>query len=158
QKAPVHKRPAPPAAQPAGPSLLDRIGEYWWLLIIAGLLVVIGLVVANIRRRRGESSAASLDSIAPLNFDQPRAAAAATVPRGRDRADSFVVEDHEADEAGDDFEIPVSKPVTARRTEVAQPRAIEPESPAPVTAKVGDETMSSETQVRFDQQDALAEA
>jgi pilus assembly protein FimV len=155
--APAQARPAPAAQEPAGPSLLDRIGEYWWLLIVAGLLVVIGLVVANIRRRREESAVGSLDSLAPLSFDPPRTErASAAVARGRDRADSFVVEDSEAEDAAEDFTAPAT-PVTVRRTEAPKTRPVEPVQ-APIAPKASDETLSSETQVRFDQQDALAEA
>src|SRR6185312_11763248 len=110
-----------------------------------------------IRRRREEASVAA-DAMAGLDFEpHPTRVAPAMSPvtKARDR-DSFVVEDSE-DSTGE-FEQPAPAP-TSRRPEPPKPR-LEPVAAAPAAAATSraDETMSSETQVRFDQQDALAEA
>jgi pilus assembly protein FimV len=149
-------RPTPPVAPE--PSLLDRIGDFWWVLVGLGLLVVVGLLLAFIRRRREEEEEASLDALAPMSFDPPivarRSPALAPSPaKGRDRADAFLVE-------GEDTQADLDEPppVMTKRSEPApRPRAVEPVA-APKAAKLNDDTLSSETQVRFDQQDALAEA
>lgn len=154
QPTPAARPPAKPAEPPA-PSLLDRIEDYWWVLVLLGLLIVAGLALAFIRRRREEESAA-LDSMAGLDFE-PRATRAAPaispMTKARDRAGSFVAEDSDEDSLGG-FGEPAPIP-TARRAEPARPR-VEP-APAAATSKA-DDTLSSETAVRFDQQDALAEA
>jgi pilus assembly protein FimV len=113
-----------------------------------------------IRRRREEASTAS-DAMAGLDFE-PRATRAAPalspVTKARDR-DSFLVEDSEEDTLAE-MDEPASAP-TARRAEPPQPRLEPIAAGAPAAAAAttrADETMSSETQVRFDQQDALAEA
>ncbi len=156
--------PAPMAAQEStSPSLFERIGQYWWVPIALGVLVVLALVLAFIRRRREESDM-SLASLEPLEVEplerEPVAppppvrefpAAAPTVVRGRDRAESFLVEDQVdlgqdmPQSAGHDSDMLLSTALDAEETP----------GPAPRSA---DETLSSETAVRFDQQDALAEA
>jgi pilus assembly protein FimV len=157
---PVSRPPVKPASQEPSPSLLDRIGEYWWAFVAAGALVIVAFLFVFIRRRREESAAAS-DAMAGLDFE-PRATRAAPamspVTKARDR-DSFLVEDSD-EGALADVEAEAPAP-TARRTDAPKPR-LEPvaaaTAAAPGAASRADETMSSETQVRFDQQDALAEA
>ena len=157
---PVSRPPVKPAAQEPGPSLFDRIGEYWWAFIAAGALVIVGFLFVFIRRRREEASTAS-DAMAGLDFE-PRATRAAPamspVTKARDR-DSFLVEDSEEDTLGE-MDEPAPAP-TARRAESPKQRLEPVAAAAPAAAAAttrADETMSSETQVRFDQQDALAEA
>jgi pilus assembly protein FimV len=168
QAAPARPVSRPPVQAPAEPtpSLLDRLNEYWWVLVVLGVLVVVGLAVAFIRRRREEASVAS-DAMAGLDFEpRPTRAAPAMSPvtKARDR-DSFLVEDTDDDTLGglDDATAPTP---TSRRAEPAPTRA-RTDTVATLPAAAGataaasprlDETMSSETQVRFDQQDALAEA
>jgi pilus assembly protein FimV len=155
---PVTKAPPAPPAEPAGPSLGERLSQFWWVPVVLGLLVVVGLVVTFVRRRR-EESAASIDAFTP-SFE-PRtergvtALSGAAATKTRDRADSFLVESEEEEEPTEDYEEPAL--VAPRRAEAPKPRveAAEPTVPA---GKLGDETLSSETAVRFDQQDALAEA
>ena len=158
---PVSRPPVQTPAEPT-PSLLDRVNEYWWVLVVLGVLVVIGLAVAFIRRRREEASVAS-DAMAGLDFEpRPTRAAPAMSPatKARDR-DSFLVEDSDEDTL-DGLQEP-SAP-TSRRAEPAPTKARDTVASATVSAAAAaasprlDETMSSETQVRFDQQDALAEA
>jgi pilus assembly protein FimV len=159
QAAPARPVSRPPVQAPAEPtpSLLDRVNEYWWVLVVLGVLIVIGLAVAFIRRRREEASVAS-DAMAGLDFE-PRSTRAAPalspVTKARDR-DSFLVEDSDDDTLGG-----LEEPSASRRAEPSPTKARETVAAAPVAAAASprlDETMSSETQVRFDQQDALAEA
>jgi pilus assembly protein FimV len=160
QAKPVSRPPVKAAPQEATPSLVDRIGEYWWAFVAAGALVIVAFLFVFIRRRREESSVA-VDAMAGLDFE-PRATRAApamsSVTKARDR-DSFLVEDSDDGTFGEPEE-PAPAP-TARRVEPPKPR-LEPvaaaAAPAAAAASRADETMSSETQVRFDQQDALAEA
>ncbi len=145
EQQPVKRPPARPAApQPEEPSLMERIGDYWWVLVLLGIVGVIALIANTIRKRREESSD-SLDSLPPMSYEP-------AVERSR-RADSFAMDnDIEEPVAADDVEEPA--PVTTRREPA--PRVPEPVEPA--YNKVGDDTLSSETSVRLDQQDALAEA
>src|SRR5688572_12263374 len=160
QAAPPRPAPRPAAQVPAepSPSLLDRVNQYWWVLVVLGLLVVIGLAAAFVRRRREEATTAS-DAMAGLDFE-PRAARAAPSMSPTRVRDSFVVEDSDDDSLGGPDQ---TVPSTSRRPEPTKAR-IEPVAAAPAAAPAAaispriDETMSSETQVRFDQQDALAEA
>jgi len=120
------------------------------VLIVLGLLVI--AVLAVLKRRR-EGDADSLDALSvPDDFDP--APTRVSGLRGRD--DSFPSTD--SDETRPDFDIPV--PTVARRPEPTRARAFEP-AEEPVAAAEparADDTLSSESAVRFDQQDALAEA
>ncbi|HKE96519.1 MAG TPA: FimV/HubP family polar landmark protein, partial [Povalibacter sp.] len=151
---PAAAKPQPqPAEEPAGPSLMDRIGDFWWVLVVAGLLLVVVLMVLTFLKRRRESAGVELDAFSPPL--EPRLSPSLATSN-RQRADVFTMPDEdEAAFAGlDHDEAPA--PVTAVRTESPKTRPAAPVSivePKPI-----DETMSSETQVRFDQQDALAEA
>ncbi|HEY8540203.1 MAG TPA: FimV/HubP family polar landmark protein [Steroidobacteraceae bacterium] len=137
----------PPVAQTepeVGPSLVDRLLDFWWVLVVLGLLVIGALAV--VKRRREHSDLDDLDTSSTVDFE-PRAL------RTRQREPV----------AADDFDEPEQEasapaPVTVRREEAAPPRPVEvTEAPAPVAKSIED-TLSSETAVRFDQQDALAEA
>jgi len=162
---PTTEQAAPPVARPPvqqtpaepTPSLLDRLNQYWWVLVVLGVLVVIGLAVAFIRRRREEAAVAS-DAMAGLDFE-PRATRAAPqmspVTKARDR-DSFLVEDSDDDTLGG-LEEPAPAPTARRAPEPAAAKPLAAAAAATASPRI-DETMSSETQVRFDQQDALAEA
>jgi pilus assembly protein FimV len=165
---PAEQTAAPPVARPPvqkpaepTPSLFDRIGDYWWAFVLAGVAVIVAFLFVFIRRRREEAATAA-DAMAGLDFE-PRATRAAPamspVTKARDR-DSFLVEDSDEDTLPESEE-PAPAP-TARRAEPPKPR-LEPvaaaaAAPAAAATSRADETMSSETQVRFDQQDALAEA
>ncbi|HMN45672.1 MAG TPA: FimV/HubP family polar landmark protein [Povalibacter sp.] len=149
-------RPQPQPVEAPAPSLIDRIGEFFWVPIVAGLLLVIGLIFMFLKRRREANEGPDLDAFAPAAFE-PRfnepARAAATASRSR--ADVFSVDDDIADEPLADFEDEPA-PVTSVRKDTAVRPAAAPVAiaePKPV-----DDTLSSETSVRFDQQDALAEA
>jgi len=147
-------KPARTQPQPAAePSLVDRIGDFWWVPIAAGLLLVIGLIFVFLKRRREANEAPDLDAFTPTAFE-PRydhdAPAVATAARGR--ADVFSVDDDVAEEPLADFEdepAPAA-PIRKEAARTADVSFVEP--------KAVDDTLSSETSVRFDQQDALAEA
>ncbi|HEX7114252.1 MAG TPA: FimV/HubP family polar landmark protein [Steroidobacter sp.] len=158
-QAPVQRpRARPPVQEPPQPSLMERIGQFWWVLVVLGLLLVIGLVLTVIRRRREESAAASLDSLSSLNFE-PRSERATpsfgtAAAKASTQPESFLDAEDEEEEAG--FDEP---PAPVRRPEPAPaPRAEPAPAPAAAAPKASDDTLSSETAVRFDQQDALAEA
>lgn len=148
--APAVQRPQQPApAQPAGPTLLERIGDFWWVPVVVGLLLVIALIGVVVRRRRAADAESSLDSLAPLSFEPP--ATRAANPKMRNR-EAFVV-----DRAPTVAEESFDEPMPALRAEPPMTRPIA--APASVVeAKSADDTLSSETAVRLDQQDALAEA
>jgi pilus assembly protein FimV len=167
---PAQQVPATPPPAPE-PTLSERLGQYWWVVIALGLLVLVGAMVAFIRRRRAEAEDDdSLDSLSGLTFEPPSerpARALAPSPKpgkgGGGRAEAFLVEGE--DDAGlmktnlEEFD----EPPTARREPVREPARARgydaaPVAAAPMAARGGDDTMSSESAVRFDQQDALAEA
>ncbi|MBL8267376.1 FimV/HubP family polar landmark protein [Steroidobacter sp.] len=161
--APVAEAPAqtPPAATPppaaSEPTLVERLTEYWWVLIALGLAVVLGVLFM---RRRRDAEDDTLDSLStPLAFDPPseRPARALAPSNKGARADAFLVEGE--DDAGLvktnlDDDLDFDEPVQTQRREPA--RAFDA-APAPAARSVED-TLSSESAVRFDQQDALAEA
>lgn len=156
-------RPKPVAEEPPAPSFFERISDFWLVFVIGGIAVLVALLLVFVKRRReaADSELDALDAYPPMTFE-PRGAAQAfqpAAPKSRDRADAFLVEGDDDDK----FDEPA--PITARRPEPAKPRLVEPrmepmEAPAPVAAKriSSEDTLSSETAVRFDQQDALAEA
>lgn len=156
--------PATPPAAPE-PTLSERLGEYWWVVIALGLLVLVVAMVAFIRRRRAEAEEDSFDTLSGLTFEPPAerpARALAPSPKGGGRAEAFLVEGE--DDAGlvktnlEEFD----EPQPARREsprEPARARGFDAGAVAAApAARAADDTMSSESAVRFDQQDALAEA
>ncbi|HEY6643582.1 FimV/HubP family polar landmark protein [Povalibacter sp.] len=150
-------RPKPQAVQEPAPSFVDRIGDFWWVPVVAGLLLVIGLIFAFLKRRRESSDSSDLDSFTPSAFE-PRfdKAIPATATAARGRADVFSMDGDTAEEPLGNFD-DEPEPITSVRREATSTRpaapAISITEPKPV-----DDTLSSETSVRFDQQDALAEA
>lgn len=162
--APEATPPRKPRANPAQtapaapePSLVDRLTEYWWAVVGLGLALVVGVLFM---RRRRESDDDSLDSLSsPLNFEPPseRPARALAPSNKGGRADAFLVEGE--DDAGLvktnlDEDLDFDPPPTSRREPA---RSFEPAAAA-APARAVEDTMSSESAVRFDQQDALAEA
>jgi pilus assembly protein FimV len=143
-------RPQP--VEPPAPSFMDRIGDYWWVPVIAGLLLVVFLILAFLRRRREAAGAAELDAFSPGSFEPHVPSSFATSNRQRD--DAFSVPDEVDEPFADLDEEPA--PVTAVRNDA--PRTRPTSADAEVEPSRADETLSSETAVRFDQQDALAEA
>jgi pilus assembly protein FimV len=143
-------RPQP--VEPPAPSFMDRIGDYWWVPVIAGLLLVVFLILTFLRRKREAAGAAELDAFSPGSFEPHEPMSFATSSRQRD--DAFSVPD-EVDEPFADLDDEPA-PVTAVRNDAPRTRPTQVESQ--VEPSRADETLSSETAVRFDQQDALAEA
>ncbi len=138
--------PAPAVVEPpAEPSLLDRLGEYWWALAGLGLALLIGVAVW-FRNRRMVDIDDVVETMTPSDFGSRGRATGPQSARSRTKEESFLVE--EGDDADDTAEIQsVKKPVAPVVTRVdAAPK------------KTADDTLSSETAVHFDQQDALAEA
>lgn len=153
-KVPRAKRPPRRVVEEApAPSIMDRIGEFWWVPVALGVLLVFGLIAVVVRRRR-ESPGASLDSLEPISYEprmEPVAYAPATKTRDR-LSDSFLVED-EPSHGG--FE---ERSASLSRAESAGPktRPVEPEAaPSPPQAAY---SFSEGDAARADQQDALAEA
>jgi pilus assembly protein FimV len=149
-------RPKPQPVEEPAPSFVDRIGEFWWVPVAAGLLLVIGLIFVFLKRRRESSDASELEGFTPSAFEPRFDSAPAVATAARGRADVFSVDDDAAEEPLGGFDDEPA-PVTALRRESPATR--------PATGAVSitepksvDETLSSETSVRFDQQDALAEA
>jgi pilus assembly protein FimV len=141
-----------PAAQPQAedPSLLSRIIDFWWVLVVLGL-VVIGLL-AFLKRRREQADAGDQSSVLDdFNFE-PRAERAAAT---RARADVFETVADDEDDVTSAFEPAAA--VTTRR-DGPKTRPVDSQPVAFAATKTADDTLSSETSVRFDQQDALAEA
>ena len=141
--APARARRAPPAEPVAEPSLLERLGDFWWVAVLLGLLAVLGIFIR--KRRQDTGSLDSLDSVAPLDYEPP-ARRSAGMTKARE-PEPFVDDEETADV--------MDAPMTARRSEGPATRPIEPVV-APEHSI--DDTLSSDTAIRLDQQDALAEA
>ncbi len=139
---PVSQETAPPAAEsapaPAAPSLFERLSQYGLWLVIAGLALIAGLIAYFFRRRQqlaeDEEAGATLTA---RDFESHLSRGAA---RSRVTVDDEVdTDEHKVLDTG-----------TARAA------AFVPAA-APM-AKLSEDTLSSETAIHVDQQDALAEA
>ena len=138
-------RPAtpPPVVRPPEPSLLERIGSFWWALVVLGLAVLAGLLM-YFRKRRQPDIDDALDTLGPQDFSARRAQGAA----GRRQADALIVE-----ESDDDFDVRDAKTATSLRTATAGAAA------AAAAARGATEAIGSDSStIDLDQQDALAEA
>ena len=134
--------PVPPPAAEESPSLFDRLGQYWWVLL--GLLAA-ALGIGALLRRRRESGAAeeSLEqALGRRSNDDLRARPTMTA---RPRESDILVEERQA-----------AEPTVARAAAAvaAAPRAPEP-SRKPVTI---DDTLSGEGPASIEASDPLAEA
>ena len=127
-KPPVATTPAP---APEG-GLLATLKDYWWALL--ALLALVLAAVFVVRRRQAQADGEG--SFPTLDYEPPRSAPSISPPR--DIPDRFLEEEPE--------------PVYTAPPERSAP--IE----APVAARSPEDTLSSETAVQLDQQDALAEA
>jgi pilus assembly protein FimV len=144
EPAPVAEPPAQPtrpAAQPRvvsepEPSLLQRIGDYWWALVVLGLLLLAGLLL-YFRRRREPDIDEAIETLTPREFPSR---ATKTVARGRAEPSGM--------EALDEATSELSPPPAFAQRNLGGAAA----------GKSADDTISSETGISFDQQDALAEA
>lgn len=140
-------KPAKPAAPPAAsPGLLDALQNYWMQILGAGLILILLLVFYFRRKRHSE---AELDStvatMTAQDFDEQLRGGGR--PQGRGFADTHadLTPQVEAAFERDDFEepAPVAAPTTRRE---------------PAAHTLSDDTLSSETALHLEQQDALAEA
>jgi pilus assembly protein FimV len=128
------KTPTPAAEPEAGPSVLDRVFEYWWVLI--GVLAAVLAVMFFARSRRKEGAAEDeLEQALGRRSDDLRARAAAAPAK----ESSFVVEERKLAEP------------SPNRASAAAP---EP-SRKPVTVE---DTLSGEGPVSIESGDPLAEA
>ncbi len=149
----VRPRPAPE------PSFLDRIGEYWWALVVAGLAVLAALLF-YVRRRREPDIEEAIEALAPGEFGA--AERTATSPATRRRKDEdFVVEEQPG--GATTTEVPALQPsgrATAGRAAQAAVSAAAATAVAKPAAhdRLVEDTISSDTAVQLDQSDALAEA
>lgn len=146
EEPPPAPAPTPQATEPPAPSLLDRLTQYWWALAVLGVALLAGLALF-FRNRRAVDIDEAVETMTPSDFGSRRRTAPQAA-KTRAREESFLVE--EGDDADDTAEIQsVKKPVAPVVSRAAEAAAV---------AKVADDTLSSETAVHFDQQDALAEA
>ncbi|MGH8202407.1 MAG: FimV/HubP family polar landmark protein, partial [Steroidobacteraceae bacterium] len=144
----VHRAPSKPAASfkpTSGPSLVDTLARYWWVVALF-CLALLGVVFSRILRSRRQSAlddslgrlAAAGGSPSPYTRLEPSTGDTASLRPPTADEDNFVVEEsgtHERPKLG----------VTA----------------GSITAKhvtTADQTISSETAVNLDQGDPLAEA
>jgi pilus assembly protein FimV len=161
--------PLPAANQP---SFLERIPDFWWVPIVAALFVfLIGALAAYMRRRRAEPDLGDALDAPPLTFEPRIASEVAQNTRMRSRGEAFSMPadplpDEEEDvrpaaSFGERDRVTVfrEEPVARSVPEPAPaPMAAKPKVVPPPAARSVEDTLSSETAVRFDQQDALAEA
>ena len=131
--------PAPAPVTDESPSLLDRLGQYWWVLV--GLLAAALGIAALLRRRRDSGAAEDTleEALGRRSSDDLRTRPTVT---SRPRESDILVEERQA-----------AEPIVAR-TAAAAPRAPEP-SRRPVSI---DDTLSGEGPTSVEAGDPLAEA
>ena len=141
----VTSKPVAPVTAPE-PSILDKLQDYWISILGAGVAVILLLVLYFRRKRQGSGdSDSTIATMTAQDFDEQLRGTG-----GRSRSRGFADERSEfasppADEfEHNDYEQPVASTPTVRR-----------ESPSQV---LSDDTLSSETALHIEQQDALAEA
>jgi pilus assembly protein FimV len=138
---PVSQETAPPAAEstPAVPSLFERLSQYGLWLIIAGLALIVGLI-AYFRRRQqmAEDEEEAGATLTARDFESHLSRSPAR--RAETTDDDVDTDEHQALDFG------AARPV-AYVAPAAEPMA-----------QLSEDTLSSETAIHVDQQDALAEA
>lgn len=148
--------PAPPAVQPApqpapaeSPSLLDRLADYWLWAVGLGV-VLIGALLLYIRRRKEEEATAesAIMTMTPGDFES-------RIPRTAQRRE---FEPEAQPQISSRFDQVADHDFAATDTDVAESAALSDAPAYAPAAKVTEDTLSSETAVQLDQQDALAEA
>lgn len=157
---PPRPRPAPVA--PPEPSLMERIGDLWLVPVGAGVLLLLGLLFVFVKRKRAASEGEAPDAYPSMSFE-PSADRGDSLRATKRGGGAFQIDD---EDDGPVVDLDEPAPVTARRPEPSRARAAEPaddepaefEAPTAFKPRPADDTLSSETAVRFDQQDALAEA
>jgi pilus assembly protein FimV len=145
QAPPKPARVVKPEPEPE-PSILDLLGQYWWALAGLGVALAAG-VALYFRSRRSVDIDEAVETMGTSDFGSGTMTSPQPA-RSRARENAFVVE--EGDDANDTAELQsMRKPLlgTSRLAEAAA-----------AVGTTADDTLSSETAVHFDQQDALAEA
>jgi pilus assembly protein FimV len=132
---PEKKKKTSPPAQPEGPTLFERVVQYWWALL--GLLAIIGGAFYFSRLRSGRSGSPEPDLEEVLGRDL-RAASRAPQPSARPARDSDIV-------------VEEKRPV---ETAAPSPRAPEP-TRRPVSIE---DTISGDGAASIEASDPLAEA
>jgi pilus assembly protein FimV len=163
--------PAPlPTSAESSPSLLDRLADFWWVPIVLGLAVgLVGFVIAFLRRRTREPDLGDALDAAPLTFEPRIANDLQENTRRRNRGEAFSMPSEPAEEEDqppaysgsserDRVTVFREEPVARAVPEPAPVAVAKPKVVPPPAARSVEDTLSSETAVRFDQQDALAEA
>jgi pilus assembly protein FimV len=137
-KAPAKKAPKPAAEPEGGPSLLDRLMDYWWVLL--GVLAAALAAVFFMRSREKEGAAEEeLEQALGRRGDDLRTRAAAAAVAAKESA--FVIDERKP-----------AEPAAVK----AAPAAAAPEpSRKPVTIE---DTLSGEGPVSIESGDPLAEA
>lgn len=131
---PVKPQAAPPAAE--SPGLFETLSQYGLWLIIAGLALIGGLI-AYFRRRQAEEDDNSGETLTAPDFQ---------AHLSRRGMGNRLTRDPETDVDTDEHE---SLKIGSARAMAAQ---------EPVAQPLSEDTLSSETAIHVDQQDALAEA
>jgi pilus assembly protein FimV len=175
--------PPPPQGEPAPlpgdaanqPSMFDRVTDFWWVPLAAGMLLgLVGFFVFLMRRRSRDPDLGDALDPPPLTFEPRIANEVQQSNRKRSRGEAFAIpndplpdDEEEAPAAFGDRERERDRVTVFREEPVARampepapapkPKVVPPSAPVPAPRSVED-TLSSETAVRFDQQDALAEA
>lgn len=152
----VRSRPAPE------PSFLDRVGQYWWALVVAGLAVLAALLL-YVRRRHQPDIEEAIEALAPEELGAAEGTATAPATRRRKKDEDFVVEEQPA--TATTTEVPALQPsgraAAGRASQAAGAigAAAAAAAAKPVARdRVVEDTISSDTAVQLDQSDALAEA
>jgi pilus assembly protein FimV len=131
-----------PAKPVEEPSLFDSLAQYWLYIVAAGLAVFVGLMIYFRRRQQvGAESESAIATMTARDFESQ-------LSGGRSRARGF------AD--ADDSDVEVATDERGQPTFAAVPATTRREPPT--VARISEDTLSSETAIHVDQQDALAEA
>jgi pilus assembly protein FimV len=130
------KTPTPAAEREAGPSLLDRVFDYWWVLVGVLAAALAALFIARSRRKEGAVEDELEEALGRRGDDLRVRAAAAAAPA---KETSFVVEERKPAE-------PAPVKVSAAAPEPTR---------KPVTVE---DTLSGEGPVSIESGDPLAEA
>ena len=156
-------QPAPPPPKkpitvetPPEPSFFER---YSWLLIVGGLLILAGVLFSYFRKRRSPDLDDLSDrTFTPADFtDHTLRRVVPPAAPAEESSDAFLVE--ESRHANETAALQTgAQQVRKSSAAAAAPMAAAAAFDAVKPAKSVDDTLSSDTAVQFDQQDALAEA
>jgi pilus assembly protein FimV len=143
----------PPAAEPE-PSLTDKLADLPWTMILGGIGIIAligGWVVYSRRRQHADS---------PMQFPMPSAGEPTMTPADFEASMTGGSSSRNRAATSYDFDAPDEIPESLPEAEGTKPlhMGAPPEYSPTKPTKSLDETMSSETAVHIDQQDAVAEA